>query len=334
MPSKGIFFDNTRLKDHRNCRRYYYLRHELGWTIEGSSLPLGFGGSWHSAMDSIWANVCTNALTDKRQIIDEAYEAFLTTWKGEYGLLFDEELPPDQIDMNLPRTNGVALNMIAEYVTTRWEFMQECKLVAVEKPFAVPMPNNPNVHYVGRLDKVIRYRGDLWVLEHKTSSLYKKDGPFRNDFVDSFMPNSQVDGYIYAGSMMFGERIFGCMIDGALVHKTVHDGFQLIPIVRNDTAIDAWLHEASQEVSEIFWEREIISKQDISRDKFLKAFRKNSENCMGKYGPCMYLPLCKMSDNPEKDWKGTPPGMITKRWEPFEFYKLQNLGYENGEEIV
>ena len=336
MPTAGHFYDNTRLKDHRNCNRFFFLRHSLGWTMPGASAALAFGGSWHNAMDAVWKAVCIDKMIDQQAIMDLGYEAFLKCWTEDYNMRPDEDLTPDEIDRLLPRTNGVALNMITEYVINRWEFLQEIVLLDIEKPFAVPMPNHPNIFYIGRLDKVFKYRGDVWVGEHKTSSLYKKNGPFRADFVDSFSPNSQVDGYIYSASLHKGERVRGCMIDAALVHKTVHDGFQFIPVIRPDNAIDSWLHEAEMEITDIRYSEKKINESienGLSKKSvFLPSFRKNSEQCIGKYGPCMFLNVCKMTDNVLKDLPdGPPPDLTVKRWEPFDFYKLENMGFENAE---
>lgn len=337
MPKSGYFYDNTRLKDHRNCNRFFFLRHRLGWSIPGASLPLAFGGSWHEAMDSVWKQVCFDNEVDQRKIIDKAYEAFLEEWTQRYKLPLDEDLNPDQLEKNLPRTNGVALNMILEYVVNRWEFLNSIVLLEIEKPFAVPMPNNSEVFYVGRLDKIFKYQGDIWVGEHKTSSMYKKNGPFRTDFIDSFSPNSQVDGYIYSASMHIGERVRGCMVDAALVHKTVHDGFQFIPIIRPDSAIDSWLYEAEMEISDILKSDKVIAEAEqtglIRKKNHLPDFRKNSENCMGKYGPCQFLGVCKATDNVIKDFPQGPPVDLEERfWEPFDFYQLEKMGFENAEE--
>lgn len=327
------YFDNTRLSDHRGCNRYFYLRHELGWSTKGIRLPLAFGGAWHDAMDAVWEAVCFEKLTDIEAVVAKGYAGFLSGWKGENGLREDYEMDPTEIQSAEPRTTSIAHEMLINYVAQRLPFLQEIELLHIELPFAVPLvPDREDFFYVGRIDKVFKKDGDIWVGEHKTSSMYAKSGYFRTNVLESYSPNSQIDGYVYSLQMMLQQPVRGVMVDLALVHKTVHEGFRFVPVMRTGSPLNAWLYEAQTEAMRIFDGLSRLEGADpqVRQDLgFLPAFPKNTNNCQGKYGPCVYKDICQFSDDPVNqilEADGVPQGFEHNIWEPFEFNKLSELG--------
>ena len=334
------YFDNTRLSDHRLCNRYFYIRHELGWTKTGVSLPLAFGGSWHAAMDHVWEAICWAGQSNIESIARNAYEqGFLASWRDDYNLLPDMEMDPTDVQAAEPRTTSIAYEMLINYVSQRLEYLQTIELLHIELPFAVPLiPDREEYFYVGRIDKAYVREGDIYVGEHKTSSMYAKSGFFRSNVLESYSPNSQIDGYKYALSMMLKKPVLGVMVDLALVHKTVHEGFRLVPTIRSDQSINAWHYEAQHETRKIFENLGDLERADEATRAnlgFLPAFPKNTNNCQGKYGPCQFKDICQFSDDPEsllvEDENGDvhlPAGFEKNIWEPFEFNKLSDLGLE------
>jgi hypothetical protein len=235
-------YDNTRIKDFRRCPRYYYFRHYRHWKHNGDKAwPLAFGAAWGEAQNVIWPGLCAGN-TDG--LIQAAYDAFCAEWQK-----FDMPFPmsmQDEEEMS-PRTPGTALEMIVNYVEDRKQQAREMELIAVERPFVVPLdPQDDTLFYVGRMDKVVRRRGKVLAIEHKTTTAYKKSNsgvPFRGAFLESFSPESQVDGYLFALHMDFPGKVGGVWVDAALVHKTVNDGFTFIPVERQLQHLDAWLWE-------------------------------------------------------------------------------------------
>jgi len=330
------FYDNTRLSAFKRCPRYFYFRHVRHWTPSGTSAALVFGSSWHAAMDALWPILCspdkfTNC--ELSSIADAAIDAFDANWV-ENGFTSMKDMGPDEANRLTPRIPGVALEMLYEYIEARTKMLlsTDFELLAVEPPFAVPLdPDDETLFYVGRLDKVFKYRGKIYVGEHKTTTAYKKDGPFRANFLDSFSPNAQIDGYLHAVHMLYGEKAKAVWVDAALVHKTVHDGFSIIPVERKFAQIDAWLWDTRRWVDVVETEAKIYEDIGQKADNlpYLPAYPKNTNSCMD-YGGCPYSSLCKMWGNPEG--QDCPSGFVEERWSPFDELKLSELGMKDAKD--
>ncbi|KKL54935.1 hypothetical protein LCGC14_2260390, partial [marine sediment metagenome] len=224
-----------------------------------------------------------------------------------------------------PRTPGVAAEMIAHYIKQRKDFIKHVTVIEVEAPFAVPLdPDNPLLWYIGKVDKIVEWEGRIWGIEHKTTTSYKKNGPFKATFIDSFSPNSQIDGYLHSLHMNYGDKVKGILIDAALVHKQVHDGFKFIPILRATEQLDAWLWEARNWILRIQLEDHSL-EEDEQQDTHMKAFPKNTDACQDFFTNCTYINECKGRSNP-LTYVNPPEGMVVKKWEPFDLLNLDKIG--------
>jgi hypothetical protein len=260
----------------------------------------------------------TAVRSDTNALVKKALKSFLAKWEEECPDVnpFSHE---DQHGKPQIRNADTAMEMLFHYIEERRSILQsrDFKLLAIEQPFAVPLDaDRSDLFYIGRLDKVFEYQGRIYIGEHKTTTSYKKDGPFRSDFVDSFSPNSQVDGYLYAAHLIYGKRVKACWIDAALVHQHVHDGFRFIPIERQLQQLAGWVWEARYWVEQIEAnERVLGSNQPIDEYDYLPAFPKNTTSCTN-YGGCPFLDLCKMWSNPINH--DDPAGFKIEKWEPFD----------------
>ena len=259
------------------------------------------------------------------EITQKGLAAFAAKWENESsGAVLDQVEDPDTGRVEI-RNIQTASDMLFNYIEDRAALMKErsFRLLGVERPFAVPLdPDRPELIYVGRLDKEIEYDGQVYIVEHKTTTAYTKNGPFRAQFVDSFSPNSQVDGYLYSGHLRHGERLKACWIDAALVHREVHDGFRFIPIERRLQQLTAWVWET------LYWVRQIEANTAVAGDgagsalDYLPAFPKNTSSC-SHYEGCHALNLCKMFSNPAAI-ADPPAGYTEEKWEPFDERLLEN----------
>lgn len=326
---KITLFDNSRISTFKVCPRKYLLEHVYGWRPDEKSVALTFGSGWHAAMDVVW-RAATENLNDRstvRSIVDEACNAFAVEWiKG--GMPHPDELSSDDLDNLSPRTPPIAREMLHGYIEARKHIFQDpsFELLAVEQPFAVPLdPNDPSLFFVGRLDKIFRWRKAVRVNEHKTSSLYKKNGPFRSDFVDQFDVNSQIDGYIYALRSQYKKEAAGVWVDGALVHKTDHNGFLFIDQNRTDAQLDSWLWESHGYIDQIEGNKAAYNERKNDDTEYLAAFPRNTTSCL-MYGRCSMLDICRTTSNPAK-LNGPPLGYHVDFWSPFSTIKLGQLGF-------
>lgn len=311
-------YDNTRISTYKICPRSYYLRHIRGWTIDSKfeSLALVFGSCWHDAQDVVWGYY---KKFTKEELVAIASMAFQKTWE-EKGLKWNMDLY--ESEPMLPRTPGVAQEMLWNYVHARWDMMNRCEVVAIEQPFAVPIPGVEGHWYIGRLDKVVdhetaRYKERL-VIEHKTTTAYATIGNFRSDYIESFGRSSQVKGYQFGSSLFYGNTN-GVWVDSALVHRKVHNAFTFTPVSHSYELLVSWLGNMQN------WVRQISAEEDalIGNDYKLAPgmFKENEESCFGKYGPCPFIDICRSIPDPSK-LDEAPAGFIEKRWEPFSVLGL------------
>jgi hypothetical protein len=295
------------------------FRHEFDWEPKGSSTALIFGGAWHAAQEVIWEGLCTGNIP-KKMLATRAFGAFLQYWCSN-GLPAPADMDYETEKELSPRTPGRALDMIVAYIDKRWPNAGDFQLIAIEKPFVVPLdPDDDTLFYVGKIDKIVKRGSKILGIEHKTTTAYKKNGPFRSGFVDSFSPNAQVDGYLYALHMLFPNEVGGVWVDAALVHKQ-EEGFTFIPVDKQLDHLDSWLSDTKWWITIIEEERRKldIERSVQGRSKYLTAFPKNTNSCWDFATSCPYLDLCKAWPNPVG--KPVPPGFVVSKWDPLEHIK-------------
>lgn len=321
------YYDNTRISSYKECPRKYFLRHKRNLVREGLSAALLFGLGWHDAQDSIWTMLNAGKTTDE-EVLKAGMRQFNETWVHEGG--------PNPLDLTIsqrdnlaPRTPEIAAEMMYNYIRTRKGFIQDCELLGVEVPFAVPIYEDESpVMYIGRLDKVIKHlQYGIIVIEHKTTAWYAKATGFRKDYLEGFSPNSQVDGYIHAGHMIYGEKVSGVWVDAALVHKTEHNRFRFIPIDRQFAMIDQWLHETRDWIDRIELEEDV---NPTAKRPDYEGFPKNTGAC-NIYAGCSYRDLCKFYARPSLI-PDRPPGFKVEKWQPFDILKIEQLGLEREDD--
>ena len=325
-----ILRDNARVKDHRTCNRYYYFRHKRHIVPDKKAPPLIFGDCWHTSQDVVWPGAKVEPRLSDDELTELAYQAFLNRWM-ENGLPHPNQMDDDLIDTFGTRVPNTAFFMLGNYIEKRRSFIEGLELLEVEKPFAVPIyPNRPDILYVGRLDKVVRWEGRVWVIEHKSTAWGSKSG-FNSVYLDTFSPDSQIDGYMHAVRMLYGKEAKGILIDCALVHKTYHEHFTLIPIERSTPNLDAWLWELRHELELMEVNEDRLLNTDIHRadpSTFQTAYPKNTTACIQFMRPCPYLDICKTVSNPALMPDEPPKGFKESKWEPFDELKLSEIGVE------
>jgi PD-(D/E)XK nuclease superfamily len=320
-----ILYDNTRLSAYRDCPRLFFFRHVLHWRAEGLQWPLVFGSAWHSAMDYVWRKLLLEREVgpiNHELIARGAYKKFVEEWI-EQGAPAPEQMDYEMQQEIAPRTPLHAYEMLIGYVTNKAKLVDDMELVATEKPFAVPMDAEQEIFYIGKIDKQVRLKsnGRIRGIEHKTTTAYRKGGPFRAGYIDSFSPNSQVDGYLFALHMMHPNDVDGIWVDASLVHKT-EEGFMFIPVDKQLRMLDAWIWETRDWIERVEADKLFASK--LSPDApYMKAFPKNTNSCWNFNRQCPYMYCCKAWPNPLG--KPVPPNMVVDKWNP-----LKELGPIEG----
>lgn len=254
--------------------------------------------------------------TDTSSITKKAMDAWMHYWM-ENASDADPHQTTTEAGWQETRNSITAMEMLFNYIEDRKAFLQsrDFRLLDIERPFAVPIDSRrADLFYIGRLDKVFEYQGRIYIGEHKTTTAYKKDGPFRNDFMESFSPNSQIDGYLYAGNLIYGKKLKAVRVDAALVHKDIHDGFRWIEIERQFAQLDGWLWESRYWIEQIEANEAAQAFSDSPKSTYMAAWPKNTSACTN-FGGCPYLDLCKMVSNPAI--KSSYSDYDVEKWEPF-----------------
>ena len=309
-------FDNTKLSGYKNCPRYHFIRQVLGWkrsSMEGAP-ALVFGGAWHNGQDAIWEHA---KKLNPQELAQLAQLKFLEKWEEEG---FNPDMGMEELEHLGARTPMVAFEMYGHYIDARWKMLQGCEVLAIEQPFAVPLPGLTDFWYVGRLDKVIEWNGQRLVLEHKTTTAYATVGNFRTEYVDSWYSDSQEKGYQFGAGLYFGQ-MDGVWVDAALVHKKVHNAFKLIPVAHSEPLLVEWIYDAVE------WTKRVAAEEDAFKEcGHLKPglFPKNEGSCFGKYGACAFIDLCRTVADPSR-LDGPPDGFEVSPWDPFDVLKLDKI---------
>jgi hypothetical protein len=312
-------YDNTELTTHRTCPRKYYFRHVRNWVGDGPpAYALGFGLGIHAACDAIWKSIHEGE-RDQEKIAVLGFGAFMDVW-NESGYPPIDVHDDDLWDNISPRTPDVAAAIIIEYIKENAGWIRSCELLDIEKPFLVPInPDKADVFYGGRWDKLIRKDGKIWILDHKTSSAYRKAAGFAEYFLESFSPNSQVDGYLFGGELSFPGEVAGVFIDAILVHKTIRK-FAHLPITKDVHNLEEWLWEANREIETIERDKAIAEK---AGDR-LNAFPKNTGSCFDFFSRCTYFEQCQAAGGrPHK--LAMPEGFKEEAWSPLYQDQLKKL---------
>jgi len=327
MPLK--LYDNTRTSDHRMCNRYHYFRHKRHLTGEGKATFHIFGSCWHDSMDIVWKGIKELPNLSNDELREVSYEAFTARW-SKFDLPPADNLDEDTIQRFKPRLPSTAFFMLGEYIEKRRSFIESVELLAIERPFAVPLSSDdPNTFYVGRRDKDIRWNGRVWAVEHKSTTWGTAKTGFNATYIETFSPNSQIDGYLHSLHMEYGAEAKGILVDMALILPNNHEHFMFLPIEKSVAALDAWLWRTKREIQLIDINDEALAKVDPTAS-FMEAFPENDKSCIQFMRPCIYMDMCKTVPNPQARPE-VPLGFVEKKWEPFDELKLDSIGLKKDE---
>lgn len=306
---KFQFRSNSQLKTFKSCPRRYFFNYRQELRGTKKALALDFGKAWHKAMDKLWFMHCIEKIRDENEIVRSAFNEFLISWKKSN---HPYPIPIENEKEYLPRTPGVALEMLYSYYRTRQIYLDKITLISTEEPFAVPIdPDDPAKFYVGYIDKVIIDEGRYWVIEHKTTTLYSIAAGFQTRYIESFDPDSQIDGYGYALQMLYPDKKpMGVIIDAVLVHKDHHNISKFIPVNKSSVFANDWLEDT------LYWWEKI--------DESIKEniFPKNVTSCFEQFGVCPFRNLCIYTPNINQ-MPSDNPGYIKETHESFPYAEAE-----------
>lgn len=230
LPTK-IKLDNTALTAHQTCPAKFDLRINQGWAARFRSGALTFGGAFHAGLAE-WYR------TGQR---DLAFNAIVAAWEPTAN---DEDW----------RTLEKCLRTMDEYTRV---YPAEAFVpvrdpegnAMIEIPFSLDTglvtSQGVPIEYGGIFDGLVDYGGQVFVLEHKTTSML---GQY---YFDQFRPNNQVSGYVWAASMLSGRKVNGALINAIGVFRVGKSKYERQFTTRTEHEMDEWKMNLVSTASEI-----------------------------------------------------------------------------------
>lgn len=275
-------WDFTAVDTFQTCRKKYYWRMVRHLESKKVSAPLLFGNAMHSALDVYYTDGLEKAIVRFR-------ETFVDI-EGEEKRTVE---------------NGIkALEWYAK--------------VYANEPFTVL--TKPEVGFVitigdilwgGRMDLPVEWDGQLWIMEHKTTSRLDAN------FFKQFQLDKQITSYVIGAEEYLGRTCAGCLVNAiepwkelkrpTAASKRPEDHFVRDPIVRSKMMKERFKLNVSRIIRDILWCTE--------NNEFYEAEKKDV--CFSYNSECPYRLLCQFGEDPrviEADY-------VISEWKPYEGVK-------------
>lgn len=205
----------SRLKSARLCRRQHYYRYEACIKPLKVSEALGFGSLFHIGLEQYWLkwldiqNDIRNNDPDRFSPLD-AYESATFAMFGKFEK-FAEEADLSIFDL-------IKAEELMRGYHFRWlPEMVDIEVIAVEEQFDMSLVNvltgrsSTLFKLGGKLDVRIRYKGELRIVEHKTTTMDITPGA---DYWVKLRMDGQVSQYV-DGANSIEEGDYDCLYDVA-----------------------------------------------------------------------------------------------------------------------
>jgi len=272
--------DNFALTNFQTCPAKYDLRIRQGITTRRRSSALAFGGGFHEGL-ATWY---------KTGDLAAALTAIATKW--------DDTVSADDY-----RTKEKAVQVMIDYV--KHYPAENFKVVGIEDgapmievPFVLDTgmvtDDGEPIEYGGIFDGLVDFNGQLWVLEHKTTS------QLGSYYFDQFKPNNQVTGYIWAAEQLSGRKVHGAIINAIGVYKTGTTKFERGMTARHPQDLVEWLENIRLVCNQI----KRAEKEGFSQ----------STNACTLYGKCEYHSIHVLSHPSERE-KRIESDYIREAWD-------------------
>lgn len=174
-----MIIDTTQLTTWQSCPQKYFLKFICGLRKieEGiTDIDLRFGSLVHKCLEEYYNN---KGITDDK--IKEVWEGFV-------------DLPESYEEKSKTKENGIKL--CQDYRDTYINRDKDWEVLGTEKKIEIPIGNDV---YVVKLDLIIKVNGNIYAVEHKTTS---KISP---TFFSRFSPNTQISAQTAAVMQEYGE---------------------------------------------------------------------------------------------------------------------------------
>lgn len=297
-----IQIDNSSLELFVSCPRKTMFQHILGWRAPGRS-ALVYGDAIHRALEARYKSQLTDHFGLCELMNTEVDKAF-TSPVG-----IDEWRTPSQAKETCRR-------YLLEYAAEDLDIVHKDNIPFVEVPFSqylgkleiggddirIPdnvdphnfvkrifgkpaRPNIQNIHvfWTGKIDLVLRRDSQIFVMDHKTTSVLGES--FWKQF-DLSMPQQ---GYCWATSKILGEQITGTIINAIVGRRPTKTGTAL-EFHRRTYVYPSWQLED--------WPQNCIKIVRSFIEQLLYGdFPGHYKDCVNMYGVCPFHAVCTIPPN-------------------------------------
>ena len=273
-----LFIDNTFLEKLNACERaveYAYLHRRVA---SHSAAALNFGGALHHALAYRYANCPDYVTPDETSKI----HSMLSEW-------FQTNPNPEEDYQNLDLATRTIDAYNSAYMGEEFKTLTLSSTPAVELPFVFPLCRYQgiNIMYCGRIDLAVHIDNQLFVVDHKTTSIMGEQ------FFQGLSVSPQMMGYC-AGieQLLPTEKCYGFLVN--VIKKTRPTKLNGLKIPRESfQRLKVYLNPGT--LAE--WRRNTIALIEAFITNYYKGFLPQKKTwCVNKYGRCEYLSVCQLED--------------------------------------
>jgi hypothetical protein len=257
----------------RSCWKKFYWRYNQKLTPIKQSSALSLGSAVHEAFDLFYKKV------PKETIISELRKSF------------DEEIAQASPDEAEPLTINryIAMGMFLSFPYFDTEF----EVVESEKEFRVKLMRG--VHFIGRVDGLVKKNGTWWLRELKTT------GQTLRQFNQRIDTASQGTAYVWAMRQL-GYDVKGIMYDyikKPLLRKRVSEdqfefGSRIVGDYRDRKDFyygQIFSYRSEQEINEWYKDACSLSRDMVGKRRSQRYYR-NTSDCYAYNYECPYKKIC------------------------------------------
>lgn len=160
------------------CEKKWFFRYHAGLTTSATPAPLRYGSLWHECLAAWYRSQCKMSVAELMAAVVAPWREFREQWQREQAAhndgIIDSEAEDEDAEMAV-----LIEGMLAGYLSEFARDDEHWEIVAVEAQAARKLTLNDKIGdierewlYGGALDLIVRERatGDLWFVEHKTTS--------------------------------------------------------------------------------------------------------------------------------------------------------------------
>ena len=295
IPTLQVAYDNSTLSVYKECPKKYEYSVIRGLRSKKPQPPLLFGNAFHKCLEHL-DFLKSLGLTSHEDIVRAVVRKAFIHSDSSFG---DDD----------KRTRLSLVRAVVHYADhyKKDEFQTHTfsnGKVGVELSFRFELPYKPaigyhsdNYIYCGHIDKLASHNGNLYVVEHKHTTSY-----ISNNYWKRYIFSGQVNGYKYAGKVVFSENVVGALIDTTQVGMNfVNFGRRIAPA--NEAHLDEWLEDTMYYIKQ--------TESNVAEG----YFPRNTESCT-KYSGCPFINVCFRS--PYLREKILEEDFHVDRWNPLE----------------